>query len=335
MKVSILTIWGVVCISFLLGVPSNGRAADGCITSKCHAQVTQAKFLHDPVAAGECIDCHQASGGGKHPAGKGTFQLVAKGNALCNLCHAALTKGKKHVHSAVADGDCTDCHDPHGGANRFLLSTPGGALCLECHDGINKASHKHGPVASAHCLFCHDPHASNNMDQLKAAGNRVCFQCHGGIEKIIRTSKSEHPPVAEGHCWTCHNPHGSAYPYLLRRAFPTGMYAPFSVKSYALCFGCHNKDAILYKRTSEATGFRNGDRNLHYVHVDKSVKGRVCTVCHGIHGADQANLIHRHYKGFGDWNIPIDYKATATGGTCVVGCHQPRSYDRVRPVINP
>jgi hypothetical protein len=31
---------------------------------------------------------------------------------------------------------------------------------------------------------------------------------------------------------------------------------------------------------------------------------------------------------FGKWNIPMRWVESAGGGTCYVGCHRPKSYDR-------
>jgi len=121
---------------------------------------------------------------------------------------------------------------------------------------------------------------------------------------------------------------------LLKGTYPEGFYAPYRAESYGLCLTCHQRGAFEYERTSEATGFRNGDRNIHYVHVNKSHKGRVCRTCHNVHGADQDKLVQSKTEGFGRWDIPINLETTSTGGTCVVGCHKPKSYDRVHPVRN-
>jgi hypothetical protein len=30
--------------------------------------------------------------------------------------------------------------------------------------------------------------------------------------------------------------------------------------------------------------------------------------------------------------LPVNFTQTKNGGTCVVGCHKPKDYDRVNPV---
>lgn len=36
---------------------------------------------------------------------------------------------------------------------------------------------------------------------------------------------------------------------------------------------------------------------------------------------------------YGDWEIPIQFEKTSTGGGCTPGCHNPKAYDRNVPVI--
>jgi predicted CXXCH cytochrome family protein len=160
----------------------------------------------------------------------------------------------------------------------------------------------------------------------------MCFDCHDAMQATIAKASSQHAPVEAGECASCHNPHGSSNNSLLVAPYPEAFYAPYRTENFALCFTCHKPEAMEYARTSEATEFRNGDRNLHSVHVNKADKGRVCKACHGVHGADQPRLILTAIPDFGQWQIPITYTQTETGGGCVVGCHNPKTYNRVRTV---
>jgi hypothetical protein len=111
-------------------------------------------------------------------------------------------------------------------------------------------------------------------------------------------------------------------------------YSPFSTDKYALCFSCHPESLVLTERTSELTDFRNGDLNLHYVHVNKERQGRTCRACHATHASDLPKHI-RESVPYGVWNLPIRYEKTETGGGCRPGCHQPFTYDRKAPVTYP
>ncbi len=161
----------------------------------------------------------------------------------------------------------------------------------------------------------------------------LCYSCHDDKELEFTAYKSQHQPVQNGSCWACHAPHGGKLKKLLKGNWPEKFYAPYSVETYSLCIKCHGKNKFEYARTSEETGFRNGDRNLHYLHVNKE-KGRVCKVCHGVHGANQENMILDSVPGFGKWQIPIEHKVTETGGACLAGCHKPKYYDREQRVVN-
>jgi predicted CXXCH cytochrome family protein len=162
-------------------------------------------------------------------------------------------------------------------------------------------------------------HASENEALLTRPGNDLCLACHPDIARIISRAKSHHRPVTNGRCWECHTPHASNYVPYLRAYYPRELYVPYQDGHFALCFTCHDKNAFLYERTSEATGFRNRDQNLHYFHVNRPDKGRVCKSCHGVHGADQAHLIESRSADFGKWQVPIYFTATETGGACARG----------------
>jgi hypothetical protein len=86
---------------------------------------------------------------------------------------------------------------------------------------------------------------------------------------------------------------------------------------------------VLDKRTTSLTNFRNGDRNLHFLHVNRE-KGRTCLACHEVHAGSQERKI-RVSTPFGEWKIPIKFSMTSTGGTCAASCHVEKKYDRKRP----
>lgn len=310
--------------SSLPGVP------DGCNT-RCHRSKAREDFVHGPVRSDDCIACHNPTGL-EHPKKPGAFRLAAEGANLCYLCHDRMADGKV-VHPPVAAGSCLDCHDVHQSPYRMLLKSDGVSLCFGCHDAEKfKARHPHAPVASGNCLGCHDPHRSDNRALLRGDGSALCFICH---DKKMAEGVSIHGPVAAGRCLDCHSPHGSPYPNILKNIFPTTFYLPYAQEHFALCFDCHDRELAQDRRTDTITGFRNGDHNLHHLHINKPDKGRSCKTCHDPHGAWQPRLIKNRIPGFGSWEIPIRYMKTDNGGSCVAGCHKPKSYDRIRAVRNP
>ena len=173
----------------------------------------------------------------------------------------------------------------------------------------------------------------------------LCLNCHGqgdesrsdslrNIRQEIEGKEFVHGPLADGECIGCHDPHGSSYSLILRGSYPESFYAPFQPEAYELCFMCHDKELLTLQNVKDQTDFRNGTENLHFLHVARKQKGRTCKSCHSFHASDGEKLINPDGILVGDWKIPIRYKATDTGGSCVPGCHRPMSYDREQPFNN-
>jgi predicted CXXCH cytochrome family protein len=414
--------------------------AETCVTSSCHGGIASLKYPHAPAKEGDCASCHKPRVK-EHPLkGAKSFELTAKGAALCSTCHDAMGK-KKYQHQPVKEGDCTSCHKPHGANNRFLLEagddrTP---LCISCHDAAPfKEKFMHGPAAVGACNSCHAPHESDEKALMKGPVRDVCLQCHADFNAILSSSAFVHPPVAKGPCTACHNPHGSGVAMFLNKKmpdlcigchgaigkklatvkvphkpvmeaggcarchsahyskatrllssdevsvclschgrddvgkpplkniktqiegkkylhgpiakgsckachdphgsdyfrmlpgpYPAELYVPYQDGIYGACLKCHEKNLLRFQETTLYTGFRNGKRNLHYVHVVNR-KGRSCRVCHEPHASDLEKLINKEGMTFGAWKIPLNFKKTPTGGSCEPGCHRPFKYDRVK-----
>lgn len=331
----------IICLIFailmgtaVIALVSKDRRAEaaGRENCRCHTDKGVKKYVHLPVKDGECSSCHKPSGQ-QHPKfKKEAFVPMGTGKKMfCSDCHDRKDT-KKHVHPPVAAGDCLDCHDPHQSDNKFQLKEAGAALCYMCHEKSKlDRSFPHKPVADGNCLGCHDPHQSDNGHLLKAEGVTLCMTCH---DNAHFTGKYVHAPVASGSCVACHAPHGTQIHHLLQAKVPDEMYQSFDKANFELCFRCHIDTIADSQRSDSETNFRNGMFNLHFVHVNKASKGRSCKVCHDPHAASQPFLISSKIPGFGLWRIPVRYTKTDVGGTCVVGCHKPKSYDRFNPVEN-
>jgi len=310
----------------------------------CHDEsMIERKWVHGPAQTGECMVCHNP-----HESDNSSL-LIQPPPELCYVCHSETEermKKKKFIHAPVAD-TCASCHDPHGEDIKFFLKGEVPQLCYSCHeelkDAMEAATFKHEVIErDKRCLNCHQHHASNHDSLLNSSTEEICFSCHDKVietptEKLkdmkswIEEHKYPHGPVLDNDCTSCHNPHGSTNFRILKESFPQRFYAPFTEDTYALCFSCHDKRLVLYEKTTKRTDFRNGAVNLHYLHVNKPVKGRKCTACHEVHaGKDPKHLAEKTI--FGTWEMPIRFKKTETGGSCSPGCHKKQAYDREEPV---
>jgi len=322
---------------YLLTAPT---VRDVCL--QCHLSDDR-PFLHGPYAAGECSACHEPH--------ESNFQHLLRGGegpAHCYMCHAeteAAFADAHYVHEPAAD-NCTICHDPHASAHEYALRDSIEGTCYSCHEDLERlvaaATAPHAAVFTAdRCANCHDSHVADRPGLLREREDVLCLQCHDrevpaadgqmipSMESILGQRAFLHGPVRAGECSPCHNVHGADHSRLLREDFTADFYAPFDLGHYALCFTCHVSELVLAERTTTLTGFRDGDVNLHYVHVNRARKGRTCRTCHEIHGSN----LPRHlatsvpFEESG-WAMPIQFQQTETGGSCSPGCHEPQTYSR-------
>jgi predicted CXXCH cytochrome family protein len=309
----------------------------------CHKRTVRKEYLHGPVSTG-CETCHKPNGQ-KHPLEDVSgFEPLEEQPAYCFNCHEEEEKpiaGQKYVHKPIKRGQCLECHEVHSSNDPRFVFTQSPELCYFCHDKleetITNSTLVHKPVTDeGGCIECHSPHASSQKHLLVENKKLLCLSCHdktiktedreiANIDKILKESKFQHEALDKS-CSTCHSPHASNNLFLLKIYFPTGNYAPGTEENYELCFGCHDTDLLLLEKTKYATEFRNGDQNLHFVHVNKE-KGRTCLTCHSIHGSSREHLIPETIK-FGKWDMPLNFKPLENGGSCASGCHKERKYIR-------
>ncbi len=309
---------------------------------RCH-EIERKAHLHGPFAGGHCTACHRP-----HESDNPHLLVGGAGTDHCLLCHRSKQQqllAATTLHEPLKEG-CTRCHTPHSSDYGHLLKSPVEQLCFECHADVEaqvaEAQSPHGAVLTAdRCGNCHDPHAEGRSHLLRDELREVCLRCHDrpqqaydgrtipDMRPVLHDRKHLHGPVRTGQCNACHAVHGSRNAKLLRKYFPPEFYTAFDLSSYALCFECHSQAVVLEKETGSLTNFRDGDRNLHYVHVNRPQKGRTCRSCHEIHGSN----LPRHmasevpFEG-GGWSMPIKFEPTPTGGRCSPGCHEAKEYRR-------
>ncbi len=247
----------------------------------------------------------------------GTPPAPTAGNAP-----APLPEGALPLHGAIRDTkNCSVCHEPHASAKERLVRSKLGEACGTCHD----------------------------KEIILTSPRRII----PNVKRELEEGKFSHKPVAEGKCEECHGGHGKRYRMLLKDTYPPGLYRVFDKKDYGLCFECHDSRLATEGRTVR-TGFRDGDRNLHYLHIQDEdpaakketkegpqlrrvvKKGRTCTMCHAPHAGIQAKQVRPTVTyGPGGWKLEILFERTGTGGSCVVACHKDKSYDNTDPPAPP
>jgi len=310
------------------------------LCARCHDGAIAGTHMHTPAAQGNCLGCHGAHGADH----KGL--LSREGRDLCMTCHEDTRQRMQtaaHAHDP-ATGDCLQCHDAHASDFEDHLRLAPRALCADCHEPIlqmaTHASVKHSAVLDGKaCLNCHEPHASDHDGLLHDNPIGACLACHdkpivledrtvAAVSEIESEGAVRHGPVAKGLCTGCHELHGSEHGMLLAANYSRNFYESFSLDHYALCFKCHAQELVLNPQTATETNFRNGEKNLHFVHVQQDRLGRSCRSCHATHASHSPLHVVDSVK-FGQWELPLNFMQTDTGGSCNSGCHRPATYDRV------
>jgi predicted CXXCH cytochrome family protein len=216
---------------------------------------------------------------------------------------------KKYVHRVGVDPNaCDRCHTIiQQGEHRFMkIPEKTAELCAQCHNRSTS-------VPPDFILL-------QNPPKMPFSGEDINW----------------HKPFAEGKCTICHDAHESNYFKHLKAEYPETPYASYSPDTYRMCFTsqCHQGllNVLEEPRILSGSGFRNGNLNLHYKHVNKE-KGRTCRTCHRLHGSAFPDLMTKSFK-FGTRELSLEYMQTETGGSCMTPCHKTALYDRYEPVFN-
>lgn len=87
----------------------------------CHHENFEedAKFVHGPVVVNGCTQCHL------YHRSRYKGLLVDEPQKICIACHPTDTLTTGQHHATMDEKRCIDCHDPHGGDDRYFLK-PGG-----------------------------------------------------------------------------------------------------------------------------------------------------------------------------------------------------------------
>lgn len=289
----LLSIKLIILMTLVFGISagleeSAGDQEPAC--TDCHSDLVEFDRMHYP-AEDACDNCHESTGA-SHPSDDSLgFRLMDQVPVLCFYCHEESMQ-KAVSHHPYAKGDCLACHNPHGSAESFLFPMADPDLCLSCH---NRA------------------YRTDSTETLN-------------IRHLVRGRMTAHSAIEGGGCLSCHLSHGSELRVLLAASYPEEDYLPALTENFELCFLCHDTDLLDAEETEYATGFRNGSRNLHRLHIQGN-KGRNCRMCHNIHGSPLAFMVEERVS-FGNWEMRMNFIPEEEGGSCFPGCHGKESYRR-------
>lgn len=263
--------------------------------------------LQTPAAAEE--ETKECATSQCHPGLMAKEPARPQGHDDCTHCHQQADQAKKH---------------PEPGTPSFSVVKD---VCQECHQTIVDYDNLHPPVAAGDCSACHTFHSATASLLTENRDRLLCYNCHQAVTKEGDTQF--HGDVGQQKCNSCHTVHGSFFKHLLTGAYSTDFFNDYDEKQYALCFQCHKIDLLLHPNTSYNTSFRDGPKNLHYVHVNRKSRGRSCKLCHVVHSGHLPKLMADKVS-FGDWEMPVNFVINDNGGQCTPGCHAQASYDRNR-----
>jgi predicted CXXCH cytochrome family protein len=344
-----VALWSALVFGAAPGAAAKGKQPSSLKTLAPSKPLPEgaAKYSHAPFSQGDCSICHK----NKDPQNPG--KLTKPARVQCLSCHEYQREQLKRsafVHTPVKK-DCIYCHNAHNSNDRRLLHRPAAALCAACHTdkrGSEQAGVVHDAVVKQRaCKNCHVHHASSSPNMLRGSEFALCISCHADkevldeqgkrlvdIKTLYETKPVLHGPFARRSCSACHDPHFSKHHRLLKAEYPATFYSAYGDATYKLCFECHDPQRVTQDKTRELTGFRKGEDNLHYVHVVKADPGRTCRACHEDHGTDYVHLVRTSVPyGSAGWLLPLNYRPTASGGSCEKTCHNKETYDNggVRP----
>ncbi len=273
------------------------NACDSC--HRPHAAAHPERLLTEPREEDVCFACHGgtvASADLRREFRKPSIHPIEAATDVHQPRENPLTM-PRHV-------ECVDCHEPHR-ARASVAGTPPPALAAAV-EGVSGVTAAGGPTSRASfeyevCFKCH-----GLTEQPSPFVIRADDVTNARLE-LATGNASYHPVLAIGRnptvtgfepgytaasvigCIDCHDgddsrrgggigaagPHGSQYEPILAREYQLdGAPIVESFATYRLCYGCHNRAALL----SDAQAFPH---SLHLTGAD----GASCAVCHDAHGS--------------------------------------------------
>lgn len=330
------------------GTTVAANACENC--HRPHSAGGKKWLLNNQTEETNCYACHNGNVAAKNIesefTGKSSIHPVALTTGVHDAAESAVIQSR-HV-------ECQDCHNPHA-AKSGSGSLPGSLSGVR---GISITGTEVKPATAEYqiCLRCHGDStgkpAPHTTRQIAQTNTRLEFDtANPSFHPVAGPGKNSNVPSllspwtisSTVKCSDCHNnssgpgaggtgpkgPHGAIWSPLLERRYETTDNTAESAANYALCYKCHDRNAIIQE---------GGAFSEHRKHVVE--EKTPCNVCHDPHGvsATQGNTSHNSKLINFDTSVVtanssgrLEYVSTGTNkGSCYLRCHgdnhNPESY---------
>lgn len=322
------------------GSPYTTVLENACMNChRSHAAPHPERLLSSARESGVCLACHNGSVAQKDLQGEFTKPSAHPifGTDWTHDPREDPRSMRRHV-------TCADCHNPHQATDAPGLPVVSGRL-----RGVRGLDSSGVPVPVARqeyevCLKCHGVRDQTTTGILRQDNIRNIRL------KLSPSNPSYHPVTTAGRnasvsnfetgytsssvigCGDCHNSdqasrpggprgaHGSVYTPLLERNYQTTDPAIEAYQTYAACYKCHNRDALI------------NDRARTFPHRRHVIDDQApCAVCHDAHGSRQnpalVNFMLRDptgktIVGATQSQHRLEYVSQGAGrGQCFLICH--------------
>jgi len=313
----------------------------------CHGESFVAINPHNAGAESEkCATCHVGKPGAD--PGYGTVMMQENLGRICDFCHDVRARSHpgnvdtmKSLPGGLPRGKggdvvCGTCHDPHGTSGTIHFLRKKYVEALE----RGRYANPHGKGDYASCQGCHlDVRVKKEemRTNLRYAGDdmRICHSCHGAMDAchpvLINLPEGMKPgndlPLdldGKIKCLTCHDPMAEGGSVVAIRRKEKGE----SVN--ALCFRCHDKEALSSRNPHATMSNRDMCRFCHDTMTDPTNEeaGRIsfisntrliCLRCH----AQQNHPMGVNHMVSPRHDVPGMFKLDGRGRLTCTTCHNP------------
>jgi predicted CXXCH cytochrome family protein len=261
-----------------------------------------------PVAAGNCITCHNGSYTAVNAKAKTAAHILT--SQSCDVCHMTTAwKPTSFAHTGITAGPCTTCHNGIAAVAKPAVHIPTSASCEACHRiGMSWlpliTPYSHAGIGVGTCATCHV--ASYPNIEAKSASHlpttASCDACHNTTAWLPVKHPYSHSGVVPNQCATCH---GGTYTGIMVRPsnhIPTTLAGLLGTE----CSNCHSP--------TQFTSFGTGQKMKH-----GSINAS-CATCHAssatyLGSMQKINRASHHSAGSKDCSVSGCHKPLGKYGT--------------------